>query len=362
MRLIRITAAFGLLLMAAFVAACSKDSAVPEPSGQPIAFRLGVSTRVGQDASTLADGGGSVIVNGSYTQGTTTTTLQYGSSSDLSLQKVGDYWYPGGNSSWDSWKAGCSYSFMAYAFSPTSAKSAGLLSVTSPGVITINQPQEYSYGSEDETMVDYLLSHRFSVTDGSYRPIVRLQFEHAVSLVEIYVIRDASITEATVGSLTLSNFFTSASMTCASPLQYGDNGYNSWSVSVNGSQNGNYSMNGTFSTATTVDAMSSLSSPALMQVLAVPQNLSGNAQVPSVSVTYSVNENGNMMPHGPESFPLVASGLPTQWQPGYKYTYVITIDTGIHLSAHVAAWKDGGTIEATVLPGNSNNTGSSNAE
>lgn len=373
-----------LIAMLTLAASCGKTPVESTDSGVPICFSVNTMQNKTKGISitteTLKDA--RVIVKGKEGGG----DIWYNYSTDLNIKPedaTSNNWFPSTNgttgvSDWRNWNINQhSYSFESYAYTPTDATSStdtntkGKLTVTSPQRFTLTQPKNYSYKNESSTMVDYLLSH--SVTaDGAKKNIVNLLFEHALSMVEIYVLRDDAITSVEVSNLTFKNFYRDIRMEATSGA-ISDRDYIEWGYSTiaNTTRDANYVMSGrTFTTVSNrsdkIDFDSRYgtgsgkeSDPAIMRSIVVPQQIFASAnstEGTSISVTYRVNmaryatDEPRWTGYMTQTFPLVADGLPAKWEPGYKYTYIIIIDPGVHFTAKVARWVDGGNIEATILP------------
>ena len=198
-------------------------------------------------------------------------------------------------------------------------------------------------------MVDYLLSYEFRSYANTSRPVVTLALEHAMSLVEIKIVRSPSIIDAELVSLKINGFYWTATMSCPNPVEYGSSGAgNMWSVDYGKEgQTGEYyveDLDIPSSDDTDKDGI-------LMRFMAVPQALSSSAVL---TVEYKVNEKSsadaqdNYQNHS-ESFMLM-NYYPSEWSGGHRIVYGLTVDTGIHLQGMILPWKNVDMIEGTVLP------------
>ena len=123
-------------------------------------------------------------------------------------------WYP--KTGKESWSSGDGYSFYGYAYNTTEG-----LTINENGTsIVVNQPTSY----DEAKMVDYLLSYKFDVADGRMQPIVQLQLEHAMALVEVYVVR-GNLFDAKLESLTLENIYSSGSLKCTTHAKANEDKY-----------------------------------------------------------------------------------------------------------------------------------------
>lgn len=263
------------------------------------------------------------------------------------------------------WETGVRYNFSANAYSPQTATSNGSLVINSPTSIEITQPQSYDPANK-EAMVDYLLSQSFvyTVPAGSRPPIVKLDMEHAVSLVEINIAKHISF--ETVGvylsELRLTGFFREANMTCPSPAQYGSGTTNAevWQYTVAGSTDAEYSLVGNDpNVADLADceplALRDNAGGVRMRFLAIPQQLESSCEL---YVSYWVNEKydaaspDNYVFHENtfKLFNYATDGGRAIWLPGHHITYTLEVDTGINLIGTIKPWIDVDYIEGTVLP------------
>lgn len=246
-------------------------------------------------------------------------------------------WYP--KTGKDSWSSGDGYSFYGYAYNTTEG-----LTINENGTsIVVNQPTSY----DEAKMVDYLLSYKFDVADGRMQPIVQLQLEHAMALVEVYVVR-GNLFDAKLESLTLENIYSSGSLKCTTHAKANEDKTNIWEISLSG--------NGT--TKYTVKSDSGIeigdtheTTEATMKIMCIPQQLTPNTKL---TVVYTVNEKistesaDNWVQHT-ETFQLF-NYSPINYQSGHRIVYTATIDSGVNLQGTIAKWKDVDYIEGTILP------------
>lgn len=245
------------------------------------------------------------------------------------------------NSNWETttkrqWVAGSSYSFYAITSSPEALNSTPTTSgvyVENSGLkITVAQPNEYT----EDDMVDYMLSHAYKVADGSSYHTVMLYMQHAVSWVNIEVVKEMAEHVITLNSITLSNIFRQATMQCESQAIANSNGNNVWSTQLSGTNNTSYTKSSFTSNGNTLGTMS---------ILAVPQQLGSST---TLSVNYTVTESGGNKTYT-QTFNLF-NYTPYVWEPGHKITYTLSINTGVSLKAAVADWIDAGYTEGLILP------------
>ena len=244
-------------------------------------------------------------------------------------------------SSKKNWVEGSNYSFHAYAYNTNSG-----LTITSgkDGLeLTVQQPTTYN----EAGMIDYLLSYSFKVADGAMKPIVQLQLEHAMSLVEVYVVR-GNMFDARLTKMTFENIYSAGSMKCTAQAVANSGVRNVWEVSPSGDNNVVY----TYQPSTpAVIGDERDNTEAKMMIMCLPQQLTAATKL---TIEYEVNEKisssspDNFVAHK-EEFQLY-NYQPINYQSGHRIVYTATVDSGVNLEGVVSAWKDVDYIEGTVLP------------
>lgn len=239
------------------------------------------------------------------------------------------------------WVEGSNYSFHAYAYNTNSG-----LTITSgkDGLeIAVQQPSTYN----ETGMIDYLLSYSFKVADGAMKPIVQLQLEHAMSLVEIYVVR-GNMFDARLTKMTYENIYSQGTMKCTAQAVANSGERNIWEVSPSGSNNVVYTYQPT-NAAVIGDERENTA--AKMTIMCLPQQLTANTRL---TIEYEVNE--KVTPESPDNFVahkeefLLYNYQPINYESGHRIVYTATVDSGVNLEGVVSAWKDVDYIEGTVLP------------
>ena len=239
------------------------------------------------------------------------------------------------------WVEGSNYSFHAYAYNTNTG-----LTITSgkDGLeIAVRQPTTYN----EAEMIDYLLSYSFKVADGAMKPIVQLQLEHAMSLVEIYVVR-GNMFDARLTKMTFENIYSQGSMKCTAQAVANSGERNIWEVAPSGSNNVVYTYEPT-NTAIIGDERENTA--AKMSIMCLPQQLTANTKL---TIEYEVNE--KVTPESPDNFVahkeefLLYNYQPINYQSGHRIIYTATVDSGVNLEGVVSPWKDVDYIEGTVLP------------
>lgn len=323
-----------LAFIIAFVSACSKEEMGSDGNMPNITF--GVS---GLDISTKG-----LITNGSFESG---KVYVYGVKNNtepiydsVSLSKSeGNNWTPTNSNNIKQWASGSSYSFYGYTKSPTGTPGNGasctIANNSGAMKITVSQPSKYS----EPDMVDYMLSHAYKVADGKNYRTVMLYMQHAMAWVEIEVWKEQENHEVKLKEIKLSNIYRSAVMQCDFQAIAGSGEKNVWSVQLGGKNDQVYSV-GPF--ATPADGVTKLG---YMRVLAIPQQITNNT---SLFVEYTVTE-----PSGEKTYEqtfYLKDYVPYVWESGHKIKYTLNINTGVHLEASIADWKEGGYTEGIILP------------
>ena len=239
------------------------------------------------------------------------------------------------------WVDGSNYSFHAYAYNTATGLT---LERNKDGLeFTVQQPTYYN----EAGMIDYLLSYSFKVSNGGMKPIVQLYLEHAMSLVEVYVVR-GNMFEARLTKMSFEGIYSQGSMKCTSQAVANSGDRNVWDVSLSGNNDVVY----TFQPSTPVAIGDERNNTgAKMTIMCLPQQISANTKL---TIEYEVNEKissespDNFVTHR-EEFQLY-NYQPINYQSGHRIIYTATVDSGVNLVGSVSAWKDADYIEGTVLP------------
>ena len=323
-----------LAFIIAFVSACSKEEMGSDGNMPNITF--GVS---GLDISTKG-----LITNGSFESG---KVYVYGVKNNtepiydsVSLSKSeGNNWTPTNSNNIKQWAAGSSYSFYGYTKSPTGTPGNGasctIANNSGAMKITVSQPSKYS----EPDMVDYMLSHAYKVADGKNYRTVMLYMQHAMAWVEIEVWKEQENHDVELKEIKLSNIYRSAVMQCDFQAIAGSGEKNVWSVQLGGKNDQVYSV-GPFS-----PPAKGVTKLGYMRVLAIPQQITNNT---SLFVEYTVTEPSGKKTYGQTFY--LKDYVPYVWESGHKIKYTLNINTGVHLEASIAEWKEGGYTEGIILP------------
>ena len=218
------------------------------------------------------------------------------------------------------------------------------------------EDKEYLFYAYIESSVTgnggYLLSYRVSA-HGAEKAPVRLQFERITTAVEFYM-AGGSLDKIVLKEVTFSNVCRKATFQISrhgtpddATGQFGMR--NLWNVALDESD-GNY-VDYTWSGLKDLLPFEGESSRydskyRCMNFMTVYQPVSRDGLVKHLTVKYEVNGVENTA-----EFDLSESG-PSEWQPGHRVRYSMTIDSEIHLQGIIEDWKEVGFIESTFLPGN----------
>ena len=249
--------------------------------------------------------------NGTYTY-FEDNVASYSSTSALWETSTSEYWPLSG-----------SLDFVAY--SPSSAQG---ISVSASGISAENYT--ITSGAQMTTDLCYATA---SVADCSNHPeYVSLTFSHALSQV-VFRVKAASYynTSGRTVSISLN------SLAMAGIYSVGDFSDGTWE---NQESENTYSLSAT-PTSLTYDANNLPETIDICSYLFIPQELGPNAEL---RVGYSVNQTVNSAPYNLENPPVsipLGSNV-TEWQPGKKYIYTISIgmDNLITFTASAVGWQD----------------------
>lgn len=246
-------------------------------------------------------------------------------------------WYP--KSGKTTWNSGSVYSFYGYAYNATEG-----LTIKENGLsIDVTQPTSY----DEEKMVDYLLSYKFQVADGAMMPIVPIQLEHAMAMVEIYVVC-GNLFDAQLTEMSFENIYSTGSLKCTTHSVVNEDAPNVWEITLTGNGTTKYTLqpNPAIEIGDTREE-----TLAKMKILCIPQQLTANTKL---TIKYKVNEKittdsaDNWVSHT-ETFQLFKYN-PMNYQSGHRIIYTATIDSGVNLQGAIAEWNDVDYIEGTILP------------
>lgn len=303
---------------------------------------IAFNTKHIQRALTQADidGGGKAKV---FICGVRNNTEALYTNAEITRETTTGKWFPATKKNW---VEGSSYSFYGYAYNLINNNKPSDLTIVDKknGLeITVAQPSSY----DESRMIDYLLSYVFRVANGESKPIVQIHLEHAMTLVEFYVIR-GNLFEARLKEMTFSNIYRTADMKCTAQGVVNSGDRNIWQVSPSGDANAAYK----YAPSTAVEIGDNRDNTAAkMAVMCIPQQLTAATKF---TVVYEVNEkitedsDDNWVEHT-ETFDLYNYN-PMNYQSGHRVVYTATIDSGVNLEGVVKDWIDVDYIEGTVLP------------
>ena len=321
---------FYILFAMVLLSACNDGEVVIGNSGE-IAFN---AKHMSRGAMTQDDIDQSLV----YVYGVQNNTSRIYNNAPITRDAATGKWFP---STKRSWTEGSSYSFYGYAYNTMSGLT--LLSGKDGLEIEVQQPTTYN----EAAMIDYLLSYTFKVADGAMKPIVQLHLEHAMSLVEIYVVR-GNMFDARLTKMTFENIYTSGSMKCTSQAIANSGERNIWQTTPSGLNNAVYTFE---PTSTTIIGDERENTEAVMKIMCLPQQITANTKL---IIEYEINE--KVTPESPDNFVahreefLLFNYNPINYQSGHRVIYTATIDSGVNLVGVVKDWIDVDYIEGTVLP------------
>ena len=273
-----------------------------------------------------------------YIYGVQNNTSRIYNNAPITRDAATGKWFPATKRSW---VEGSSYSFYGYAYNTMNGLT--LLSGKDGLEIEVQQPSTYN----EAAMIDYLLSYTYKVADGAMKPIVQLHLEHAMSLVEIYVVR-GNMFDARLTKMTFENIYSSGSMKCTAQAIVNSGERNVWQTTPSGSNNAVYTFE---PTSTTIIGDKRENTEAVMKIMCLPQQVTARTKL---TIEYEINE--KVTPESPDNFVAHKEEFelykynPYNYQSGHRIIYTATIDSGVNLVGAVRDWIDVDYIEGTVLP------------
>lgn len=320
-----------ILLVAMLLSACMQGDDLTVGSSTEIAFN---AKHIQRGEMTQSD-----IDKGKvYVYGVQNNTTKIYNNAPITRDATTGKWFP---QSRRNWTEGSSYSFYGYAYNTTN----GLTLVSGKDGLEIEVQQPSSYN--ESAMIDYLLSYTFKVADGAMKPIVQLHLEHAMALVEIYVVR-GNMFEARLKSMTFENIYWQGQMKCTSQAIVNSGERNIWQVTPSGNNDVVY----TFApTTTTIIGDERANTQARMAIMCLPQQITANTKL---TIRYEINEKvtadsaDNFVEKVGEFY--LFNYNPVDYQSGHRIIYTATIDSGVNLEGVVKDWINVDYIEGTLLP------------
>ena len=321
---------FEILFVALLLSGCGNND-MPVAASSEISFN---ALQVARGAMSQADIDNSKV----YIYGVQNNTTRIYNNAPITRDAATGKWFPATKRSWTE---GSSYSFYGYAYNTTNGLT--LVSGKDGLEIEVRQPTTYN----ESAMIDYLLSYAYKVADGAMRPIVQIHLEHAMSLVEIYVVR-GNMFEARLTKMTFENIYSAGSMKCTAQAVANSGSRNLWEVSPSGLNDVVYTFE---PTSTTIIGDERENTEARMAIMCLPQQLTADTKL---TIEYEINEKitpespDNYVPHKEEFY--LFNYKPYNYESGHRIVYTATIDSGVNLEGVVTEWKDVDYIEGTVLP------------
>ena len=321
------------LLLALLLVGCSRNDDMMVGSTKEILFAAKHISRGALNQTDIDNGVGTVLVCGVQNNST-----KIFNNVAISREAATGKWF---SSTKRNWVEGSNYSFHGYAYNTLNGLT---IDSSKDGLeFSVQQPTTYN----EEAMIDYLLSYSFKVADGAMKPIVQLYLEHAMSLVEIYVVR-GNMFDARLTKMTFENIYTQGSMKCTAQAVANSGNKNVWEVSPSGSNDVDYTYE---PTTPVVIGDERDNTEARMAIMCLPQQLTANTKL---TIEYEVNE--KVITDGPDNFVLhkeefqLYNYQPVNYQSGHRIVYTATVDSGVNLEGVVSEWQDVDYIEGTVLP------------
>ena len=321
------------LLLALLLVGCSRNDGMMVGSTKEILFAAKHISRGALNQTDIDNGVGTVLVCGVQNNST-----KIFNNVAISREAATGKWF---SSTKRNWVEGSNYSFHGYAYNTLNGLT---IDSSKDGLeFSVQQPTTYN----EEAMIDYLLSYSFKVADGAMKPIVQLYLEHAMSLVEIYVVR-GNMFDARLTKMTFENIYTQGSMKCTAQAVANSGNKNVWEVSPSGSNDVDYTYE---PTTPVVIGDERDNTEARMAIMCLPQQLTANTKL---TIEYEVNE--KVITDGPDNFVLhkeefqLYNYQPVNYQSGHRIVYTATVDSGVNLEGVVSEWQDVDYIEGTVLP------------
>lgn len=318
-----------MLLLVLLTVSCSSETYIPEEDSAEnyICFMAFTETMTKGEIDAVSD------IDNLYVTETLNNTF---TNKQLQLQQNG---ICRTNVPWTS----DAYSFFGYALS--NEYGSDVYSITDNGrSFGITQPVPGSNGDvpssdgSNSAFVDYLLSYTNYVEDGSSRPLVTLQFVHAVSSVELHFVKPVGAAVTIVESASVNGVHYSAS--------YSVNDHTADNISwtcTRGTQTTNYYReNQNFEVPEMVDGNTYFPSGSLYFSFLTVQQPVDNI---TIDVTFSVAGIKHTASFSLDSVTGVAN-----WMAGTKTRYSIVLDTEVRISGSITQWNDGGEMEGTLVP------------
>lgn len=271
-------------------------------------------------------------------------------------------WLPSGDPYWgnDTWDV--NYQFWGWAYSP--AGSTNISVIDAGKSVSVRQPSEYPSKGE---YIDYLLSYIHSepalASEDEHRKSIPLAFEHAMTMVDIYLYRDASMTdnesaslrvEIVVNELTLGTIFNVGQLSCNShAFRSSVQKQNVWSV-VSKSGDVKYTLNNIPNSEIKLRKAAIAEAPK-MRFISIP--VTNADMLPNdrykLKVKYTVTVTNTQTRESSsntytETFDL--SAVTSAWQSGHRVKYEVCISSGIELTGSIVDWIDVEYVEGVVLP------------
>ena len=269
-------------------------------------------------------------------------------------------WLPSGDRYWgnDTWDV--NYQFWGWAYSP--AGSSDISVIDAGKTVTIKQPDSYS-GDYIDYLLSYIHSEPALSSADEHRKSIPLAFEHALTMVDIYLYRAHSMADNAsanldvyilVNELTLGKIYNVGQISCNShAFRSANQQQNIWSV-TNKSGSVNYSRKDIADGDIKERDDAILAGP-MMRFISIPvtnADMQPNDRY-KLMVKYTVtvkntNTGSKVENTYTETFDL--SSVTPAWQSGHRVKYELCISSGIELTGSIVDWIDVEYVEGVVLP------------
>lgn len=252
------------------------------------------------------------------------------------------------------------YQFWGWAYSP--AGSSDISVIDAGKTVTIKQPDSYS-GDYIDYLLSYIHSEPALSSADEHRKSIPLAFEHALTMVDIYLYRAHSMADNAsanldvdilVNELTLGKIYNVGQISCNShAFRSANQQQNIWSV-TNKSGSVNYSRKDIADGDIKERDDAILAGP-MMRFISIPvtnADMQPNDRyklIVKYTVTVKNTNTGSKVENTyTETFDL--SSVTPAWQSGHRVKYELCISSGIELTRSIVDWIDVEYVEGVVLP------------
>ena len=253
-------------------------------------------------------------------------------------------------------------SFFAFAFSPSREYGSNIVVTqnTRGREVTITQPSSY-----ESEFCDYLLAYQINVPQqqvGANYPLLSLDFEHAMSKVELYVncaevfVEKPDKYEIRLREVTFRDIYRKARLSCTHHAVSGTQDENVWSVEYDKTYIADYSLpldsnDGNPYRLLDLSDAEPGTPVKIMEFLAFPASSSMQY---SLKIKYDIVEKEGSTVVDTDTFEfepfMLKNYTPSGWRSGHKVKYCLDIDNGINLTGRITDWVEMDYMEGVILP------------